>query len=181
MLKFRSGNCDLVFVGKAFGVFCLPSGCAHTLDCDLYPRTGFAHKCMFGVFERNVSSGRIGMHIALDCRCLVRISEVDGEIYGWDAATMGTEKGSMAVADAIKDIELEKIRGPGDSTFVKLGSFWEDQVFAPVSNSVHPFFCTFDTRSQFRLRMLLNLIQRTRMFFSRVRNLLKVILMEIRV
>ncbi|KAG0605657.1 hypothetical protein M758_9G077600 [Ceratodon purpureus] len=40
---------------------------------------------------------------------------------------MGTEKGSRAVADAIKDIELEKIRGPGDSTSVKLGSFWEDQ------------------------------------------------------
>ena len=50
---------------------------------------------------------------------------------------MGTEKGSRAVADAIKDIELEKIRGPGDTTSVKLGSFWEDQVFTFTSQIVH--------------------------------------------
>jgi len=43
---------------------------------------------------------------------------------------MGTERGSRAVADAIQDIEVEKIRGPGDSGNVKLGSFWEDQVFS---------------------------------------------------
>lgn len=41
---------------------------------------------------------------------------------------MGTEKGSRAVAEAIKDIEVEKIRGPGNAANVKLGSFWEDQV-----------------------------------------------------
>lgn len=40
---------------------------------------------------------------------------------------MSTEKGSRAVADALKDIEVEKIRGPGDSQNVKLSSFWEDQ------------------------------------------------------
>jgi len=46
---------------------------------------------------------------------------------------MGTEKGSRGVADAIKDIEVEKIRGPGDAANVKLGSFWEDQVFGNSS------------------------------------------------
>jgi prostamide/prostaglandin F2alpha synthase len=40
---------------------------------------------------------------------------------------MGTARGSREVADAIKDIELERIRGPGDAASVKLGSFWEDQ------------------------------------------------------
>lgn len=32
------------------------------------------------------------------------------------------------MADAINDIEVEKIRGPGDFCNVKLGSFREDQV-----------------------------------------------------
>lgn len=40
---------------------------------------------------------------------------------------MGTLKGSMIVADAIKDIELEKINGPSDLKVVKVGSFWENQ------------------------------------------------------
>lgn len=40
---------------------------------------------------------------------------------------MATAKGSTTVADAIKDIELEKIHGPSDSNYIKLGSLWEDQ------------------------------------------------------
>ncbi len=43
-------------------------------------------------------------------------------------AAMGTEKGSRAVAEAIKDIEVEKIRGPGDASSAKLATFWEKQV-----------------------------------------------------
>jgi len=52
---------------------------------------------------------------------------------------MGTERGSRSVADAIKDIEVEKIRGPGDSVNVKLGSFWEDQ--AVVIHVLRRFGC----------------------------------------
>ncbi|MCO5599569.1 hypothetical protein L7F22_053675 [Adiantum nelumboides] len=40
---------------------------------------------------------------------------------------MATEKGSTTVADAIKDIELEKVQGPSDLKSVRVGSFWQDQ------------------------------------------------------
>ncbi|KAI5056511.1 hypothetical protein GOP47_0028329 [Adiantum capillus-veneris] len=40
---------------------------------------------------------------------------------------MASEKGSTTVADAIKDIELEKVQGPSDAKSVKVGSFWQDQ------------------------------------------------------
>lgn len=40
---------------------------------------------------------------------------------------MATAKGSTTVSETIKDIELEKITGPSDSSNVKVGSFWENQ------------------------------------------------------
>lgn len=41
---------------------------------------------------------------------------------------MGTEKGSRMVTAAIKDIQVEKIHGPGDAASVNISSFWENQV-----------------------------------------------------
>jgi hypothetical protein len=83
------------------------------------------------------------MHLVLVCGCFVRVPEVEEGIdeISFCGAAMGTEKGSMAVADAIKDVELEKIRGPGESKTVKLGSFWEDQVFALTCNVVRRLLC----------------------------------------
>ncbi|KAH7421173.1 hypothetical protein KP509_13G044000 [Ceratopteris richardii] len=40
---------------------------------------------------------------------------------------MATQKGSTTVAEAIKDIELEKVRGPQSENLVKAGTFWQDQ------------------------------------------------------
>ncbi|KAH7431791.1 hypothetical protein KP509_08G066700 [Ceratopteris richardii] len=40
---------------------------------------------------------------------------------------MATQKGSTHVADAIKDVEVETVRGASDSNYVKVGSFWQDQ------------------------------------------------------
>jgi hypothetical protein len=51
-------------------------------------------------------------------------------------AAMGTEKGSRTVAEAIKDIEVEKIRGPGDASSAKLATFWEKQVIYILDLSV---------------------------------------------
>ena len=43
---------------------------------------------------------------------------------------MATSKGSSSVANAIKDIEIEKVQGPADAKTVKVGIFWENQVSA---------------------------------------------------
>lgn len=69
---------------------------------------------------------------------------------------MGTEKGSRAVADAIKDIEVEKIRGPGNAANVKLGSLWEDQVPSPLCSSCKLGF----SACQLQLSRFLQLTQR---------------------
>jgi hypothetical protein len=46
----------------------------------------------------------------------------------FSVAEMGTEKGSRIVTAAIKDIQVEKIHGPGDAASVNISSFWEHQV-----------------------------------------------------
>jgi hypothetical protein len=40
---------------------------------------------------------------------------------------IGTEKDSRMVTAAIKDIQVEKIHGPGDAASVNISSFWEHQ------------------------------------------------------
>eukprot|EP00246_Nothoceros_aenigmaticus_P002110 TRINITY_DN1288_c0_g1_i3.p1 TRINITY_DN1288_c0_g1~~TRINITY_DN1288_c0_g1_i3.p1 ORF type:complete len:110 (+),score=12.94 TRINITY_DN1288_c0_g1_i3:217-546(+) len=40
---------------------------------------------------------------------------------------MATEGEAYAISKALGDINLERIRGPGDEKFVSLGSLWKEQ------------------------------------------------------
>eukprot|EP00249_Psilotum_nudum_P037018 c9304_g1_i1 orf=344-985(-) len=70
---------------------------------------------------------------------------------------MASEKGSMTVANAIKDIEVEKIQGPSESELVKVGSFWENQT--AVVHILRRFGCRLCRANALELQKIVPILE----------------------
>jgi prostamide/prostaglandin F2alpha synthase len=84
-----------------------------------------------GIGNRSVAVAAAGAAVAVVGLAFLltffTIARDTGVSSSASSTEMGTEKGSRIVTAAIKDIQVEKIHGPGDAASVNISSFWEHQ------------------------------------------------------